>query len=67
MGLMNSDFFRLSLFSLLTAIEILLAIFLLLHGSETLKPFAIFLLIVQLFAIHKIYLFIANKLVMFRF
>jgi len=66
MGLTRYDFFRLCSFSLLTAMEIILAIFLLFYGSETLKPFAILLLIVQLFSLHKIYSFIADILVSFR-
>ena len=66
MNLRRYDFFRLCSFSLLTAMEILLAIFLLSYGSETLKPFAVLLLVVQLFSLHKIYVFSANILVSFR-
>jgi len=64
MNFIYSGIGRLLLFILITLAQILLAIFLLFYGSESLKPFAIFLLIVQLFAIRKIYFYLSH---MFRY
>ena len=57
------DLSRLCLFSFLTILEISLAIFLIFYGSELLKIFAILLLVVQVFSLHRIYLFITNIIV----
>jgi len=54
------DLVRLFLFMVLTIVEIILAIFLLFYGSEALKPFAIFLLIVQLLSLHNIYKLVSS-------
>jgi glucan phosphoethanolaminetransferase (alkaline phosphatase superfamily) len=64
MNLIHSEMGRLLLFILITLVQMLLALFLLFYGSESLKPFAIFLLIVQLFAIRKIYVYLSH---MFRY
>jgi len=60
MGLIQSDVGRLFFFILITAAEVLLGIFLIFHGSDNLKIFAIFILIVQLFSMNKIYFYFSN-------
>jgi len=64
MNFIHSEVGRLLLFIVITLSQTLLALFLLVYGSESLKPFAVFLLIVQLFAIHKIYFYLSY---MFRY
>ena len=60
MEFIKSDLGRLFFFILITAAEILLGLFLVLHGSESLKIFGVFLLILQVFALHKIYIYLSN-------
>jgi len=62
MNFIHSETGRLLLFITVTLAQTLLALFLLMYGSESLKPFAIFLLIVQLFAINKIYFYLSHLL-----
>jgi len=57
MEFFNSDFGRLLSFTVLTVLEISLGLFLLFHGSDTLKFFAVILLIIELFAMQKIYFY----------
>ncbi len=64
MNFIHSETRRLLLFILITLAQIFLAIFLLFYGSESLKPFATFILIIQLFAIRKIYFYLFH---MFRY
>jgi len=64
MNFIHSEIVRLLLFILVTLAQILLAIFLLFYGNESLKPFATFILIIQLFAIRKIYFYLSH---MFRY
>jgi len=60
MDFIHSEASRLLLFIAITLAQIFLSIFLLTYGSVSLKPFAIFLFIVQLFAIHKIYFYLIH-------
>ncbi len=48
-------FSRLFAFMMVTALEIALGIFLLFYGSDTLKFFAVLLLMIEFFAVQKIY------------
>ena len=57
MEFLYSDFGRLLSFTVVTVLEILLGLFLLFYGSDTLKFFAVLLLIVELFAMQKIYFY----------
>jgi hypothetical protein len=60
MGFIYSEIGRLFFFILITIAEIFLAIFLILYGSEALKPFAFFLLFVQIFSVQKIFFYISH-------
>ena len=60
MWFLDSNFGRLFLFAIVTVAEILLALFLLFYGSSTLKIFAVVLLIIQLFALYRIYFYTSN-------
>lgn len=60
------DFFRFCSFLVLTVMEIGLAVFLLYYGNELSKPFAVALLILQLFSLHRIYAFVTNMLLVYR-
>lgn len=60
MWFIDSDFGRLFLFTIITVAQVLLAIFLLFYGTSTLKMFALFLLIVQVFALFRIYVYTSN-------
>ncbi|PTB83686.1 hypothetical protein C9926_01605 [Sulfurovum lithotrophicum] len=62
MNFIHSEMGRLLLFIVITVAQTLLALFLLAYGSESLKPFAIFLLIIQLFAMNKIYVYLSYLL-----
>jgi len=57
MEFFNSDFGRLLSFIMVTVLEISLGLFLLFYGSDTLKFFAVLLLVVELFAVQKIYFY----------
>ena len=58
MVFIQSDLGRLFVFIIVTAAEVLLTLFILFYGSENLKFFAVLLLIVQFFALYKIYLYL---------
>ena len=60
MEFLYSDFGRLISFTVITVLEILLGLFLLFYGSDTLKFFAVLLLIIELFAIQKIYFYFSH-------
>jgi len=66
MEFIQSDFKRFSFFILITMAEVLLAIFLLFHGSENLKIFAIFLLMAQLLSMHRVHVYLSNMEIPFR-
>ena len=55
MGSQQTEFLRILTFTIVTIAQFLLGIFLLFYGSETLKFFAIFLLIIETLLIIKLY------------
>jgi len=62
MNFIYSEIGRLLLFMTITLAQTLLSIFLLFYGSESLKLFAIVLLMVQLSAVKKIYFYLSHML-----
>ncbi len=61
MGFLNSAFGKVFLFLLVTLLEVLLAIFLFVYGSTYLKIFAAVIVIVEMFALYKFYLYLAKQ------
>jgi len=55
MELNYSEFLRFFSFAVVTIAQILLSIFLLFHGSETLKFFAVFLLLIEAVFLVRLY------------
>lgn len=60
MGFYYTDFIRFLSFIIITIAQILLGVFLLYHGSETLKFFAVILLIIEVFVLVRLYLRVSN-------
>ena len=60
MGSSYSEFLRFFSFSVVTIAQILLGIFLLFHGSETLKFFGFFLLFIEIIFLIRLYFQITN-------
>lgn len=61
MGFLGSNFVRVLSFNIVTALEILLGLFLLFYGSELLKFFAVGLLIFEFFALQRLYIYITHS------
>jgi len=61
MDIYYTDFIRYVSFIIITIAQILLGVFLLFHGSETLKFFAVILLLIQVFVLVRLYLRFSNN------